>query len=177
MTVAHSNLYALVSSLDFIHLKSVSDRENSKKLSQHQRTQDRKLFRLSSKAKKESSLDPNSVVFNFSQRLITDEEKEILSKGLNFSIPPNKLDYCAFLAPFEILHKQLKDEQIYERSGYFPPSVKVRLKDIAFSGYRSYARPNFLFSNDEIKTLDDLKKDESIVIVIVNRTRETASLF
>jgi hypothetical protein len=43
--------------------------------------------------------------------------------------------------------------------------VKAKLKDIAHSGYRSYSRPNFIFSKDEIKTLDDLKDDESIIIV------------
>ena len=106
-------------------------------------------------------------MFNFSQRLITDQEKEILSKGLNFSIPPNKLDYCAFLAPFETLHKKLIKEDIFEKSGYFPASVKAKLKDIAYSGYRSYSRPDFLFSKEDIKLLDNLKNDNNIDIVIV----------
>ena len=92
VTVAYSNLAALVSSLDFIHLKNVSDRENTKKLNQQQRIQDRKLFRLCSDANNDASIDPDEVVFNFSQRLISDKEKEILSKGLNFAIPPNKLE-------------------------------------------------------------------------------------
>ena len=39
------------------------------------------------------------------------------------------------------------------------------MKDVALSGYRSYSRPNFLFSKDEIKTLDGLKYNDSIVIV------------
>ncbi len=39
------------------------------------------------------------------------------------------------------------------------------LKDIALSGHRSYSRPDFLFSKDDLKTLDDLKKDKNIVIV------------
>ena len=103
------------------------------------------------------------MVFNFSQRLITDKEKEILSKGLNFSIPPNKLDYCAFLAPFETLHKKLIKEDLFEKSGYFPASVKAKLKDIAYSGYRSYSRPDFLFSKEDL--LDNLKNDNNIVIV------------
>ncbi|CAB3979940.1 Hypothetical predicted protein, partial [Paramuricea clavata] len=89
VTVAYSNLAALVSSLDFIHFKNVSDRENTKKLNQQQRIKDRKLFRLCSDANNDASIDPDKVVFNFSQRLISDKEKEILSKGLNFAIPPN----------------------------------------------------------------------------------------
>ena len=39
------------------------------------------------------------------------------------------------------------------------------LKDIALSGHRSYSRPDFLFSKDDLKTLDNLKKDKNIVIV------------
>jgi hypothetical protein len=81
-------------------------------------------------------------VFNFSQRLISDKEKEILSKGLNFAIPPNKLDRCAFFAPFERLHRKLKDEQISSSSGYYPTLVKTKLKDIALSGHRSYSIVN-----------------------------------
>ena len=49
VTTSHSNLASLVSNMDFIHLKHVSDRENSKKLCQHQRVQDRKIFRLCTK--------------------------------------------------------------------------------------------------------------------------------
>jgi hypothetical protein len=61
VTVAYSNLAALVSSLDFIHLKNVSDRENTKKLNQQQRVQDRKLFRLCSDANNDASIDPDKL--------------------------------------------------------------------------------------------------------------------
>ena len=53
----------------------------------------------------------------------------------------------------------------YTSSGYYPTLVKTKLKDIALSGHRSYSRPDLLFSKDDLKTLDDLKKDKNIVIV------------
>ena len=84
---------------------------------------------------------------------------------LYFSFPPNKLDYRAFLAPFETIHKKLIKEDLFEKSGYFPASVKAKLKDIAYSGCRSYSRPDFLFSKEDIKLLDHLKNDNNIVIV------------
>ena len=108
----------------------VSDRENSKKLGQHQRVQDRKLFRLSVKQDQSSSFDPDAVVFDFSSRLIMDKEKDILSKGLNFAIPPLKLNFCGFLTPFEKFYNQLKSETFNDHSGFFPDSVKCKLKDI-----------------------------------------------
>ena len=150
----------------FIHgFMAVSDLENTKKLSQHQRIEDRKLFRLSATNRTDSSIQTGNVVLNFSQLLITDKEKEILSIGLNLAIPPDKLDYCAFFSPFELFHGKLNHEGIFERSVFCPASVKAKLKDIAYAGYRSYCRPDFLFWKEEIKTLDDLRKDKNIVIV------------
>ena len=108
-------------------------------------------------------------MFNFSSRLITDKEKDILSKGLNFAIPPSKLNFCGFLTPFEKFYNQLKSETFNDRSGFFPDSVKCKLKDIAFSGFRSYSRPSFLYTQDDIDTLNDLKNDKSIVIMKPNK--------
>ena len=105
--------------MDFIHLKHVSDRENSKKLCQHQRIQDRKIFRLCTGQKSSAnSFNPDDVVFNFSSRLISDKEKEILSKGLNFAVPPTRLNVCSFLTPFEKFYNLLKQEPVDVRSGF-----------------------------------------------------------
>ena len=110
------------------------------------------------------------MVFNFSSRLITDKEKDILSKGLNFAIPPSKLNFCGFLTTlFEKFYNQLKSETFNDRSGFFPDSVKCKLQDIAFSGFRSYSRPSFLYTQDDIDTLNDLKNDKSIVIMKPNK--------
>ena len=166
VTTAHSNLASLVSNMDFIHLKHVSDRENSKRLCQHQRVQDRKMFRLCAGQKRlTNSFNPDDVVFNFSNRLISGKEKEILSKGLNFAVPPTRLNACSFLTPFEKFYNQLKKEPVNARSGFFPDSIKARLKDVAYSGFRSYSRPNALYSQEELNTLKDLRNDNSIVIM------------
>ena len=153
--------------MDFIHLKHVPDRENSKKLCQYQRIQDRKIFCLCIGHKSSAnSFNPDDVVFNFSSRLISDTEKEILSKGLNFAVPPTRLNVCSFLTPFEKFYNLLKQEPVDVRSSFFPDSTKARLKDVvAYSGYRSYSRPCFLYSQEELNTLKDLRNDNSIVIM------------
>ena len=153
VTTANSSQASLVSKTDFIHLKNVSDRENSKKLSQHQRVQDRKIFRLCSRQKNSNSVNPDDVVFNFSDRLISDKEKEILSNGLNFAIPPTKLNFCSFLTPFGKFWNKLKQEPANSHSAFFPDSIKIKLKDIACSGFRSYNRPNALYTQEERKDL------------------------
>ena len=105
------------------------------------------------------------MVFNFSKRFVSDKEKEILSKGLNLAIPPTKLNFCRFLTPFEKFYNHLKREPFSDRSGFFPDSIKSKLRDIALSGFRSYSRPSFLYSREDINTLNDLRDDNTIVIM------------
>ena len=174
VTTAHSNLASLVSNMDVIHIKHVSDRENSNRLCQHQRVQDRKIFRLCTGQKRlTNSFNPDDVVFNFSNRLISDKEKEILSKGLNFAVPPTRLNACSFLTPFEKFYNQLKKEPVNARSGFFPESIKARLKDVAYSGFRSYSRPNALYSQEELSILKDNCNDIT-ALSLWNRTKAMA---
>ena len=126
VTTSHSNLASLVSNMDFIHLKHVSDRENSKKLCQHQGVQDRKIFRLCTGQKSlANSFNPDDVVFNFSSRLISDKEKEILSKGLNFAVPPTRLNVGSFLTPFEKFYNLLKQELSTFALVFFQTQLKL----------------------------------------------------
>ncbi|XP_046863299.1 uncharacterized protein LOC124457051 [Xenia sp. Carnegie-2017] len=136
-----------------------------KKLSHQQRTQDRKIFRLSTGQINTNPINPDDVVFNFSNRFITQKEKEILSKGLNFAVPPAKLNSCTFLTPFEKFYNRLQQEPVHTPSGFFPDSIKAKLKDIAHSGFRSYSRPNALYTENELNALNDLRNDNSIVIL------------
>ena len=96
---------------------------------------------------------------------VTDQEKSILSKGLNFSIPPKKLDYCNFLAPFELLRRKLNEEPISPSSGFYPDFITTKLKDIALSGLKSYHRPSFVLSDEKLKVLNGLKDDQDIVFI------------
>ena len=176
---AYSDLSTKVRTIDLIHLKSVSDKENTKVIEKHQRIQEKKLLRLCSNSSQTTTLNPDDVIFNYSNRNLTPEEKQLLVKGLNFSLPPNKLKYVDYLVPFEFLHRKLKNEPISTASNYSEDHIKTRLKDIALSSYRNYSPPNFLLTRDDYAVLKKLKDDESIHImkpdkgngvVIVNKT-------
>ena len=157
----HPELGKLVSSLDLLHLKSFSDSENTRKLSRHEKIQQRKLFRLSANASSTSTIEPDKVIFNHSSRTLTEQEKTVLAEGLNFSIPPKTLNYCDFLIPFELLHRQIQQETIYPESGCDKDFVKTKLKDIALSGFRNYTPPPFIFSDEKFKMLKCLRNDDS----------------
>ena len=107
------------------------------------------------------------------------EEKSLLAKGLNFSLPPLKLKYVDYLLPFEFLHRWLNNETISPTSNYSEDHIKTRLKDIALSSYRNYSPPNFLLTRDDYAILKSLKDDSTIHImkpdkgngvVIINKT-------
>ena len=104
---AYSNLSSLVSIIDLVHLKYTSDKENAKRIVKHQKIQEKKLLRLCS-----NSPTANLIIFNFSDRVLTQKEKKILSRGLNFATPRSKLDYCDFLVPFGLIQRQLRCESI-----------------------------------------------------------------
>ena len=109
------------------------------------------------------------MIFNFSNRLISDEEKEILSRGLNFCIPPKRLDHCNFLTPFELFYRKLKQEPIGPSSRLYPDFIKTKLKDIVLSQLRSYCRPSFVFSEEELKVLNDLRNYNNIIILKLDK--------
>ena len=52
--------------------------------------------------------DPDKIVYNFSNYHLTDADKLLLIKGLNFVIPPKKIQYSKVLLPFELLFRDIK---------------------------------------------------------------------
>ena len=63
--------------------------------------------------------DPDKVIVNYSSYNLSDKEKNLLSKGLNFALPPKRLNYGDYLAPYELLFRDIKnlsaDDYILER--------------------------------------------------------------
>ena len=159
---ALSNLTSLVSTIDAIHLRSVCDHENTKKLCHHEKIQHKKLFRLCGDVSKSSTPDPDKVIFNYSSCTLSDTEKNLLARGLNFSLPPRKLWFCDFLTPFEKFFKLIKTETIATNSGYDEELIKTRIKDIVLTGYKTYIPPKSIFSDDELKTIKSLQNDKDI---------------
>ena len=46
-------------------------------------------------------------VFNFSKATLNESEKALLSKGLNFSLPPKQLKYANYLLNFELFFRDI----------------------------------------------------------------------
>ena len=100
------------------------------------------------------SHNPDKIIINHSSYQLSDIEKTILAKGLNFALPPKKLNYADYLTPYELLFRDIKelsvDDSILER-------VKVDMKKICLSSFENFKFKDELnITPDELKALKDL---------------------
>ena len=83
---SHSSLQHEVSFTDFAHVSSLFLRSNNRVLALKSATQHKKLSKL---VKSNIFMhDPSKFIFNFSKYELSDCEKRLLAKGLNFSLRP-----------------------------------------------------------------------------------------
>ena len=95
------------------------------------------------------SHDPDKVIFSFSGHVLNTTEKTLLSKGLNFAIPPKNINYADYILPFEVLYR---DVDFLEVSNLDKEFIKSRLRDSAFHhtrilvklSRRSYPKRNLM---------------------------------
>ena len=102
-----------------------------------------------------ASHDRDKVIYNFSNYHLTDSD--ILIKGLNFAIPPKKIEYSKFLLPFELLFHDIKSNS---ESSVDLASVKACLEDTAFTSYSALNKDNSPPSNisrDQFESLSNWK--------------------
>ena len=103
------------------------------------------------------SHDPEKVIFNYSSHVLTESEKSLLCKGLNFAIPPNKLQYSDFLLPFELLYRDIQNLDVTDQKNQV---LKATVKDSAVSSFSSYNKNSAALNliKDEFASLKSLSK-------------------
>ena len=94
--------------IDFNHVSNLFWLGNDKALRKHQKIQNKKFGKLSNVSCESVSHDPQKVIYNFSSHKLTEVEKSVLSKGLQFSLPPKKLEYSGYMLPFELQFRNIK---------------------------------------------------------------------
>ena len=80
--------------------------------------------------------DPSKVIFNFSKYELSDYEKRLLAKGLNFSLPPKYLDYADYLVNLPLFYRNIRNLGILSNEDV--DFVKAETKEATFSSYRNY---------------------------------------
>ena len=105
---------------------------------------------------------------------MSDIEKTVLAKGLNFALPPKKLNYADYLTPYELLFRDIKelsvDDSILER-------VKVDMKKICLFLFENFKFKDQLnITRDELKALNDLSSRKDIIIQKADKSNSVVML-
>ena len=110
---------------------------------------------------------PN-IIFNYYFHNLSKSDKHLLCKGLNFAIPPDKLEQSDYLLPFELPYCDIKDLDLLNEKTNF---LKAKIKDCALSSIKLYNDKCAASSlnNDEILTLKTLSKNNYLVIIGIEK--------
>ena len=157
-----NELVRTLSLVDYSHIISLFLKSNDDTLSKCKEIHKKKLYKLGYFERDKDVNDPDQVIHKFSSYTLNDTEKSLLAKGLNFALPPRKLNFADYMAPFEFLYKDVKDCDV---SRHKLDILKVDMKKAAFSSFKRY---NFLkelnLSLPEYQALKKLKANKDIVI-------------
>ena len=86
----------------------------------------------------------------------------MLSRELNFAIPPKNINYVDYLLPFELLFRNI---DLCEIPSYDKEFIRSRLRDCAFTSFRDSSKINeHNLSKKEHLALKDLIKNRDLVI-------------
>ena len=125
---------------DYVHVVTkflLSSDKNISKIRQMQGKKLHNLFLNNSYHKSVTFHNPDKVIFNFSGHVLNTTEKSLLSKRLNFAIPPKNINYVDFMLPFELLYRDVDSLKV---SNLNKELIKSRLRDSAFSSYRTLGK-------------------------------------
>ncbi|XP_072048537.1 uncharacterized protein [Amphiura filiformis] len=152
--------------------QQVTDHVTRKSESEFQKTKWRhqqKLERLQQSSKRRNTSENPELggeqlkkwVVNLSKHKLTDPQKRVLAKGLNFAPSPNKIPYDEYIVATELAcYKLLQNE------------VTVLRSEMA-NTLRSAKPMKSNISKEERQAIFDLKKDESILILPADKGKAT----
>ena len=160
ITSVKNDLHNEMSFIDYLHVVTKFFVLNDKNISKIRKNQSEKFYNLFLNNSHHNSItfhNPEKVIFNFPDHVLNTTEKSLLSKGLNFAIPPKK-NYADFMLPFELLYR---DVDYLEVSNLDKEFIKSRLSNSAFSSYKDIG-----------KTLEkNLPKEEFDALEFLLKTR------
>ena len=90
--------------------------------------------------------------------MLSDNDKSLLSKGLNFSLPTKKVEISEYLCPFELLYHEFSD---FSKDSCDKELLKYKLKELGLSAHRRLKHnvPEENLSKKEFGSLKNLSKN------------------
>ena len=148
--------------IGYIHLCCLFLNKNDRKFKHQEDIHSKNLFDLGF-GNSQTSHDPDKVILNYSSHILTENEKDLLSKGLNFTIRHKTLKYADYLLPFELLYR---DKHNLDITNEKKEVLKTRMEDCAFSSFNSYSENGapLNLSREELAVLKSLSKNKNLII-------------
>ena len=150
-----------VNYIDFAHISSIFLICNAKNILECKDVQDRKILKLGKNSLSRSN--PDKVIYNVSSVTLSDSDKSLSNKGLNFALQPASLEYSEYLVDYELF---FRDTFSLETSHFDRELLKSRLKNLVFLSFKTCnpsRKPNNL-TPEEFESLLKLSKNKNVVI-------------
>ena len=107
--------------------------------------------------------DPEKVILNFCQYELSDAEKKLLAKGLNFCLALKQLNYADHLVHFELFYRNIRNLEVLSNEDL--DFVKTKTKEAALSSFRQCNKsPQQNHLKEELAALASLSKNKDNVI-------------
>ena len=111
--------------------------------------------------------DLDKVILNYSSYKLSDLEKRLLAKGLNYALPPIKLNYGDYMTPFELFYREIRKLPIEDLE---LEKVKTEIKKETYSSFDNYNFWNELnISKEEFLALKGLSSNKNIILQKVDK--------
>ena len=106
---------------------------------------------------------PELDIHNFSSHILTEAEKTVLCRGLQFALPAKTLEYADYMASFELLYRDIKTTNLNTLQN---ETIKSKLWDTAFSSFDTFKRnkPKNNLSEIASQALNSLLQNKDIII-------------
>ena len=151
---------AKLSLVDRVRLHRQISKEVSDKSEAARTIHRRKLFKLGYSAVK--TPDPSKVIFNYSSKVLTQDEEELLALGLDYGLNP-KLKTAKYFLPFEKVANKVFTQNLPKED--YDRAIR-EIKHIAWKSYEHIkekgTRP--VLTNAQKQCLVNLSKDKNILI-------------
>ena len=156
--------------IDYVHVITkflVPNDKNIYKIHENQGKKLHSLFLNNSYHNSVISHNPDEVIFNFSSHVLNTTEKSLLSKGLNFAIPPKNINYADYMIPFELLYRDVDSLEVSNLDKEF---IKSRLRDSDFSSCKDASKTfEKNLPKAEFDALKILLKNKDIIVQKVDK--------
>ena len=148
----------------FLYYRSFAS--NYTRAQKEQARLDRKISLLiEEKVKNSMNLDTEKIIKNYSNYNLTDPEKNLLSKGLNFAVLPSRLNYADYCLNFELFYRQIcQIDTLNNRNKDF---LHTKIKDLALSSFREYHQNSNVpgnLSKSEFNALKKLSNNNDLIV-------------